>query len=62
MDGVAAAVERIARVEPAQIGSELSALLDVVNRRPDDAHAAVGKFVDARRDLTTFHDIAVTRD
>jgi hypothetical protein len=56
---LADAVDRIAKVDPADSRAELAALIEAIDRDPQLGHVLVGKFVDRFRDLTTFHDIAV---
>lgn len=56
---LADAVDRIAKVDPAESRAELAALIAAIDRDPQLGHVLVGKFVDRFRDLTTFHDITV---
>jgi hypothetical protein len=56
---LAGAVDRIAKVDPAESRAELAALIEAIDRDPQLGHVLVGKFVDRFRDLATFHDIAV---
>lgn len=58
MRGVPEAIAGLSRVSPDDVQTTLHQLSAAVRAEPDLGHAILGKFVDSRRDLTTFHDIA----
>jgi len=57
-----AAVRAMSAIEPSAAEAEVTALLGAVRRNPQLGHVLLGKFLDKRRDLPTFHDITVPID
>lgn len=51
-------IEGISLVRSNEVDLELKALSDATRRHPELSHVLAGKFVDERRDLATFHDVA----
>jgi FkbM family methyltransferase len=51
------AIARLAAIAPGAVAGNLAALSQAVARNPDDAAVHLGRFVDALRDVHTYHEV-----
>jgi hypothetical protein len=61
-DDLTAAIDALSSINPQDAMAELTELGNAAKRSPALSHVVASKFVDQRRDLTTFHDIPLPKE